>query len=195
MESHTTHTQTRNLKFFLKLFWSTFSLSAFTIGGGYVIIPLMQKKFVESYGWLTEEDMLNYVAIGQSAPGVIAINVSILVGYGIAGALGALVTIFGTVLPPMIIITVISYFYQALQNNLIFQAIMLGFQCGVAAVLIDVIINMARNIIKTKDAFSIIIMSLSLVAAIVFQVNVIYILLVCIVIGVLKTLWDRRKKA
>ncbi len=99
----------RNFKFYLKLFWSTFTLSAFTIGGGYVIVPLMRKKFVEELKWIDEEEMLNLVAISQSAPGAIAVNTSIMVGYRIAGVFGAFVTILGTVLPPLIIITVRRY--------------------------------------------------------------------------------------
>lgn len=183
----------KDAKFYLKLFWATFTLSAFTVGGGYVIIPLMQKKFVEGYKWLSEEEMLNYVAIGQSAPGVIAVNVSILVGFGIAGALGALCTILGTVLPPMVIIMIISYFYEAFKDNALFKAIMLGLSCAVAAIIVDAVVSMAVNIIKQKDVFSVVIMFASLTAAVVFNVNVIVILIICIALGVLLTLFKGRK--
>lgn len=92
------------------LFLSTFQLSAFTFGGGFVIIPLMRKKFVEKLGWIDEQEMMDFTAIAQSSPGAIAVNASILVGYRVAGVPGALLTVCGTVLPPLIIISVISFF-------------------------------------------------------------------------------------
>lgn len=161
----------KNLKFYLKLFWSTFSLSAFTIGGGYVIVPLMRKKFVEDLQWIDEEEMLNLVAISQSAPGPIAVNTSIMVGYRIAGVFGSFVTILGTILPPLIIITVIAQFYTAFKENKIVNAMLFGMRAGVAAVIIDVIIKMVKDILKTKNKVSIIIMIIALVAAVVFDIN------------------------
>ena len=148
----------KNLKFYSTLFLSTFSLSAFTIGGGYVIVPLMRKKFVEELKWIDEEEMLNLVAISQSAPGPIAVNASIMVGYRLAGVLGALITTVGTVLPPLIIITVIAKFYTAFKENRIVNALLLGMRAGVAAVIIDVII-------------SITIMIVALIAAVIFDIN------------------------
>lgn len=161
----------KDLKFYLKLFWSTFSLSAFTIGGGYVIVPLMRKKFVEELKWIDEEEMLNLVAISQSAPGPIAVNTSIMVGYRVAGVFGSFVTILGTVLPPLIIITVIAQFYTAFKTNKIVNAMLFGMRAGVAAVILDVIIKMVKDILKTKNKVSIMIMIVALVMAVVFNVN------------------------
>ena len=93
-----------------KLFISTFSLSMFTFGGGYVIVPLMRKKFVKELGWIEEQEMLDLTAIAQSSPGAMAVNASILVGYRVAGVTGAFVAIVGTVLPPLISFSVISLF-------------------------------------------------------------------------------------
>ena len=86
------------------LFLSTFQLSACTFGGGFVIIPLMRKKFVEEFHWIGEQEMMDLTAIAQASPGAIAVNASILVGYHAAGIPGAMVTVLGTVLPPLIII-------------------------------------------------------------------------------------------
>ena len=97
-------------KMLLQLFVSTFYISAFTFGGGYVIIPLMKKKFVDELHWIDDEEMLNMAAIAQSSPGAVAVNASILVGYRVAGVVGAAISILGTVLPPLIIISVISLF-------------------------------------------------------------------------------------
>lgn len=161
----------KDIKFYWTLFLSTFSLSAFTIGGGYVIVPLMRKKFVEELKWIDEEEMLNLVAISQSAPGPIAVNTSIMVGYRLAGVLGALITTVGTVLPPLIIITVIANFYASFKENRIINALLLGMRAGVAAVIIDVIIKMANDIIKSKNNISIIIMIVSLIAAVFLNIN------------------------
>ena len=99
-----------SLQKYKKLFFSTFKLSACTFGGGFVIIPLMRKKFVEELGWIQEDEMMDLAAIAQSSPGAIAVNASILVGYHVAGIPGAMLTVLGTVLPPLIIISIISMF-------------------------------------------------------------------------------------
>ena len=113
-------------KDYLTLFTSTFTLSAFTFGGGFVIIPLMRKKFVEQLHWIDEEEMMDLTAIAQSSPGAIAVNASILVGYRVAGVPGALVTVLGTVLPPLIILSIISFFYTAFRDNRIVALVMRG---------------------------------------------------------------------
>ncbi len=161
----------KSINFYWQLFLSTFTISAFTIGGGYVIVPLMRKKFVEELKWIDEEEMLNIVAISQSAPGPIAVNTSIMVGYKLAGIPGALITTFGTVLPPLIIITIIAKFYESFKGNRIVNAALLGMRAGVAAVIIDVIIKMVRDILKSKNNISIAIMVLALIAAIIFNIN------------------------
>ena len=97
-----------------KLFVSTLYLSAFTFGGGYVIVTLMKEKFVDELHWIEEDEMLDLIAIAQSAPGAIAVNGAIVVGYKLAGLLGALVAILATILPPFVIISAISFFIFAI---------------------------------------------------------------------------------
>lgn len=177
-----------------KLFSSTFYLSAFTFGGGYVIIPLMKKKFVDDLHWIEEEEMLNLAAIAQSSPGAVAVNASILLGYRIAGVLGALVTILGTVLPPFIILSMISLFYTAFRENIIVNAILKGMQSGVAAVIADVVINLGANIAKQKELVSIFIMIGAFVATYFLKVNVMYIILICGFIGAVKVFANEKKK-
>ena len=89
----------------LKLFVSTLYLSTFTFGGGYVIVTLMKKKFVDEYHWIEEDEMLDLIAIAQSSPGAIAVNGAIVVGYKLAGLAGALTAIAGTIIPPFVIIS------------------------------------------------------------------------------------------
>ena len=90
-----------------KLFVSTLYLSAFTFGGGYVIVSLLKKKFVDEYHWIENEEMLDLVAIAQSSPGAIAVNGAIVVGYKLAGMAGTVIAILGTIIPPFLIISAI----------------------------------------------------------------------------------------
>ena len=101
-----------------KLFLSTLYLSAFTFGGGYVIVTLMKTKFVDQYHWIDEEEMLDLVAIAQSCPGAIAVNGAIVVGYKLAGLTGVLCSVIATVIPPFVILTAISFCYAAFRSNL-----------------------------------------------------------------------------
>ncbi|QHQ61328.1 chromate transporter [Anaerocolumna sedimenticola] len=177
-----------------KLFFSTFTLSAFTFGGGYVIVPLMRKKFVEELKWLEEKEMLDLTAIAQSSPGPIAVNASILMGYRMAGLPGVLTTVLGTVLPPFIILSIISSFYIAFRDNLYINAILKGMQAGIAAVITDVILSMGSSILKEKEIISVIVMFAAFFAAYFFNINVIYIILTCGAIGALSVLYHRKIK-
>lgn len=179
---------------YLKLFISTFYLSAFTFGGGFVIIPLMKRKFVDELKWIEEEEMLNLVAIAQSSPGAVAVNASIIIGYRIAGVLGAFLAILGTVLPPLIILSVISLFYTAFRTNVVVSVALKGMQAGVAAVIADVVIGMGENVIKEKSIISIFIMVGAFVATYFFNINIMLIILVCGIIGVLQVLINRKHK-
>ena len=179
---------------FAKLFFSTFQLSACTFGGGFVIIPLMRKKFVEELGWIGEQEMLDLTAIAQSSPGAIAVNAAILVGYHVAGIPGALVTVAGTVRPPLIIISVISCFYQAFRDSPIVNMAMAGMLAGVAAVILDVVVNMAKTVFKEKRWLPVLVMIGSFVAVRFFGVNIILIILICGLIGAADTLLRGRGK-
>jgi len=176
-----------------KLFTSTFYLSAFTFGGGYVIIPLMKKKFVDDLQWIGEEEMLNLTAIAQSSPGPVAVNAAMLMGYRVAGVLGALVTILGTVLPPFITLSVISVFYTALRDNTVVNAVLKGMQAGIAAVIADVVMSLGSNVFEQKEIVSVIIMVSAFIATFFLGVNVMYIILVCGGIGAVKILIQMKK--
>ena len=178
-----------------KLFLSTFYLSAFTFGGGYVIVPLMRKKFVEQLHWIEEQEMLDLTALSQSAPGPIAVNASLLVGYHVAGIPGALITVLGTVLPPLIIISVISVFYAAFRDNPIVSLVMLGMQAGVAAVICDVVVTMAKGVLSQKRIIPAVMMVLAFLAAVFLDINLVIILLVCGCVGAVETIWrDKHQK-
>lgn len=178
-----------------KLFLSTFYLSAFTFGGGYVIVSLMKKKFVDEYHWINENEMLDLVAIAQSAPGAVAVNGAIAVGYKLAGLTGVVTAVFGTLLPQFVIIAAISVCYQIFCKNFIVSQMLLGMQAGVGAVIAVVVYEyeMAGEVAKQKDAISWIIMVAAFLAATVFQVNVVYIVIASGLLGFLRSKYGKRK--
>ena len=176
-----------------KLFLSTFYLSTFTFGGGYVIVSLMKKKFVDEYHWIDENEMLDLVAIAQSAPGAVAVNGAIAVGYKLAGLIGVVTAVFGTLLPQFVIIAAISVCYQIFCKNFIVSQMLLGMQAGVGAVIAVVVYEMAGEVAKQKDAISWIIMAAAFLAATVFQVNVVYIVIVSGLLGFLRSKYGKRK--
>ena len=170
------------------LFVSTLYLSAFTFGGGYVIVSLLKKKFVDEYHWIEEEEMLDLVAIAQSSPGAIAVNGAIVVGYKLAGLAGTVVAILGTVIPPFLIISMISIFYNLVKDNFIVSQMLLGMQSGVGAVIASVTYEMGAGIVRGKNKASVLIMTCAFVASCVFGVNVIFVVISCGLIGVVRTL-------
>jgi chromate transporter len=182
----------KSLKNYFRLFKTTFFLSAFTFGGGYVIVPLMKKKVVDELGWLEEEEMLNIAAIAQSTPGAMAVNASILVGWRLMGISGALVAILGTVLPPLIILSVISLFYVAFRDNAVVNAVLKGMMAGVCAVIFDVVFTMGAGITARKKLLPVLIMIGAFVAYFILDVNIIYIILFCGTLGALVSLHDKR---
>ena len=149
----------------------------------------MKQKFVDELHWIEEDEMLDLIAIAQSAPG------AIVVGCKLAGIPGVLVSIAAAVIPPFAIITVISYFYTLFRGNFVVRTLLSGMQAGVGAVIASVVWNMGGDILKQKSAVSDLIMAAAFVAACVFRMNVVYIILSCILLGVLRTVLSGRRRA
>ncbi|MEG0741741.1 MAG: chromate transporter [Clostridia bacterium] len=177
-----------------KLLFSTLYISAFTFGGGFVIITFMKRKFVDELHWLGEQEMLDLAALAQASPGAIAVNAAILVGWRVAGFAGMLVAVLGTITPPLVILTVISFFYEAFSSNLYVALALKGMQAGVAAVILDVVCSLGSNVLKEKSILQIALMALAFLATFVFKVNVIYIILAAAAVGIGKALWLRARR-
>ncbi len=169
--------------FYWKLFKSTFVISAFTIGGGFVIIPLLKAKFVDEYKWLDDKDALNLVAIAQSAPGVVAANSAIILGYRMGGLLGTLVALLATILPPLITLTLISYAYDSFAHNQYIQLLLKGMQCGATAIIINVAIDLLWKELKKKLTLPLVIIAGTFIANYFFNVNLMYAVIVDAIIG------------
>lgn len=177
-----------------ELFAATFTLSAFTFGGGFVIVSLMKKKFVEELKWFEEDEMLDITAIAQSSPGPIPINASVIIGYRMNGIIGSLTAILGTALPPMIIISVISVFYQQFRENQVIATALKVMRAGVAAVIFDVVINLASNVIRTKQFLYITLMCAAFAAAVFFETSAMLIIFTCLFIGIADLAIDLYRK-
>lgn len=166
-----------------KLFKATFLLSAFTFGGGFVIVSLMKKKFVEELHWLEEDEMLDITAIAQSSPGPIPINASVILGYRMYGVIGSLVAILGTALPPMIIISLISVFYTQFRSNRVIAVALQVMRAGVAAVIFDVVINLAKNVLNTRRLLYVLLMVAAFVCKVFLGVDAAVLILCCLGVG------------
>ncbi len=166
-----------------RLFISTFIISAFTVGGGFVLIPLMKAKYVDEYGWMKENESLDLVSIAQSAPGAVAVNASIIMGYRLGGILGTFTALLATVLPPLITLTVVSYCYDAFATNPYVRMFLKGMQCGVTAILLDVVLGLLVKQMKKKLALPLLIMAGTFIASYFLKIDIMHIILVDAVIG------------
>lgn len=183
----------RDWKILWQLFKSTFILSAFTFGGGFVIVSLMKKKFVEELQWLDESEMLDITAIAQSSPGPIPINASVILGYRMQGILGSVVAVLGTAIPPIAIISVISIFYTKFRESKVISTALMVMRAGVAAVICDVVINLAKNVIKTKNSLYIALMFITFIMTYVMGISAMTVILLCVAIGIVNLFIEMKK--
>lgn len=170
---------------YLALFAHTFTISAFTIGGGYVMIPLMKERFVDKLKWIDDDELAELTALGQSSPGAMVVNSAVLMGYRLLGFWGAVCALLGTALPPLIILSVVSYFYEAIRGNRFVSAAFRGMSAGVSAVIADTVVTMAAPFLKRDEAPYILIMAGAFAAAWFFDINVAFIIIACGIMGVI----------
>lgn len=167
----------------LKIFWTFLKISVTTFGGGFVIVALLRNKFVDEEKLIDEEEMLDLMAISQSCPGPIAVNASTMVGYRIGGVGGALIAILATIIPPLVIISLISLGYRAFRDNVVIKILMSGMLCGVTAVIIDVVLEMVRKLEKKVIPYTVLFVSFIFAAAV--KVNVVWIIGVAALVGLM----------
>ena len=178
----------RDGHFYRALFCSTFLISAFTVGGGFVIIPLLKAKYVDEYGWLEDRETLDLVAIAQSMPGVVAVNASILLGYRMAGIRGSLTALFATILPPLITLSVIAQAYEAFASSPIVRLALKGMQCGATALIVNVAVDLVVKQCKKKLLIPLLILAGTFVANFFFGVNLMFLI---VADGLLRLFWLR----
>ena len=177
-----------------QLFLTMFTLSACTFGGGFVIVSLMKKKVVEERHWLEEDEMLDVTAIAQSSPGPIPVNASVILRYRLHGILGSLTAVAGTILPPMLLLSLIAVFYDQFRANRIINIALTVMRAGVAAVICDVVINLAKNVIGTKKILYIALMILTFIMGYFLKISAMVIILFCLAVGILCVIFDQTQK-
>ena len=159
-------------KLFIEIFVSFFKIGLFTFGGGFAMIPLIEKEMIDKKAWVEEEEIIDIFALSQSVPGSIAINSSTSIGYKIAGSYGAIVATIGVVLPSFMIITIIAAFLSNFQDNAIVQAAFMGVRSAVVALVLMAAIKIGKTSIKDGLAAFITILTVILILAI--NLNIIF---------------------
>lgn len=130
---------------YLDAFTIFFKIGAFTIGGGYAMVPLIENEIVDKRHWIAREDFVDLLAISQSAPGILAVNISIFIGYRLRGVRGSIVTALGTVLPSFLIILAIALFFHNLKDNTVIERIFKGIRPAVVALIAAPTFSMAKS--------------------------------------------------
>ena len=153
------------------LFSVFFKISAVSVGGGLTMLPLMDREFVEKRGWLTETDMVDTVAVVQSVPGIIAVNMAILIGRRVAGFPGILAASIGVVIPPVVVIIALASVVTRLSDSTTAAGIFRGVRAAVAALILLSVIKMSKNILK--GIFPILTAAIAFLLLVVFDMNAI----------------------
>ncbi len=175
-----------------ELFFTTFLISAST-SGGYAIISMMKDKFVNKKQWIDEAEMIDLISIAQSTPGPLAINAGVLVGYKVAGMVGALTAMICTTLPPLIIMSIVANCYNLVAENQFIRYLMHGMSAAVAALLVSVTADLFTNLTKEHSILSYILMIISFLVAEFTDISYLYIALFCALGGIVKVLFLKKK--
>ncbi len=181
------------LKELLDLYLAFVKIGAFTFGGGLAMMPIMQRELIEKRGWITEEELIDYFAIGQSTPGIIAVNVATFVGYKKLGWFGGIIGTLGVVTPSWVIIMLLAGAISSVDKYPLAQKALKGINVAVAALLTSVIVKFSKKTIKSIwNAFF---MLLAFALIYFLKVQSVWIIIASLVIGSLLTLYRQKKKA
>lgn len=175
-----------------QLFLTFFKIGAFTFGGGYAMIPLIQKEVSDNKKWITDKDILDIVAIAESTPGPIAINSATFVGYKVAGFWGSVAATSGVVLPSFLVILLISFVLRQFESVKAVKYAFFGIRAGVLALILKALWSMYKQC--PKGIISYILMALSFVAAAFIKINVLFIIIGCAVIGLISSILMKRRE-
>jgi chromate transporter len=181
-----------NCKKIWQLFVSFFKVGSFTFGGGLAMLPLIRKEVVEKRRWMDDEEMLDAVAIGQSMPGAIAVNISIFVGKRVAGTLGAFMAALGVVLPAFVSIILVLLILTGIRDNAYVDKVFTGIKSASAALILLSAIKMGKSAVTGRAGFAVAAAAFVLVAA--FNLHAALVLLLAALYGLLAYLFKRSKR-
>lgn len=172
------------MKELLELFMIFFKMGSFTFGGGYAMLPIIQEEIVNKRNWATDEEILDYYAIGQSTPGIIAVNTATFIGYNQKGILGGSFATLGIVSPSIIIITTIATFFKNFQDYVVVQHALAGIRVVVAALILSTVIKMFKD--SVKDWVAMLLFSASFLLLVIFHITPIIVIIVSAIVGILR---------
>lgn len=181
------------IKVCLWLFGINLFISAFTFGGGYVVVPMIRKYYVFKKKLFEEEELMNMAAIAQSSPGAIAINLSALAGYQVVGIMGVVISSIAAVIPPIVILAIVSRWYTVFATNSLIIAILKGMQAGVAALIVDLVIDMTNMVIKERSLLLTLMIPSVFLASFILNINIAIILMVCCGLCIIRV-WHNEKR-
>ena len=165
----------------LDLFWVFFWISTVTLGGGMAMLPLMDKEFVEKRGWMTEQEMVDIVAVMQSLPGLIAVNMAVLIGYRVKGTVGALVAAFASVLSPFVMIAAIDAGLASFADSPTLSHVFLGVRAGTAALILMSLGKLVKKVLVSPLAWTLGVVGF--VASVVLKVDITFVILLGFAVG------------
>ena len=175
----------------LSLFTTFFKIGAFTFGGGYAMIPLIQKEIAEKKGWVSDKDILDIIAIAESTPGPIAINAATFVGFKTCGFFGSLFSTLGVVLPSFVVISVIAFVLRQFQEIKVVQYAFFGIRAGVLALIVKALWSMYKQCPKSPVSY--VIAAFAFISAAILGINVLYVIIGCALIGVITSFAAKRR--
>ena len=179
------------MKELMNLFWSFCRIGGLTFGGGYAMLPMLQKEVVETHKWATEQELLDYYAVGQATPGVIAVNTATFIGYKEKGILGAIFATSGVVFPALIIIMSIAGFIDSFSDSNIVQHAFSGIRVAVGVLILNALVNLVKG--SVKDILGIILFVATFIISIFFNISVVYIVVASALIGIISDFVNRKR--
>lgn len=179
------------MKELMNLFWAFCRIGGLTFGGGYAMLPMLQKEVVETHKWATEQELLDYYAVGQATPGIIAVNTATFVGYKEKGILGAVFATTGVVFPALVIIMSIAGFIDKFSDLNIVQHAFSGIRVAVGVLIFNALVNLVKG--SVKDKLGIILFVATFIIATVFDISVVYIVIAAALIGIISDFINRKR--
>ena len=172
------------MKTLIQLFCAWFKMGLFTFGGGYAMLPMIQKEVIEKYHWATEDEVMDYYAIGQCTPGVIAVNTATFIGHKVKGIAGGIVATLGVVTPSIIIITIIAAFLTNFQDIPVVQHALAGIRISVCVLMSVSIYKLAKKGIK--NIFGIVLCIAGFIFSYFTNVSIVLLVIIAGVLGVIE---------
>ncbi len=179
------------MKKYFKLFWIFFRVGAFTFGGGYAMVPIIQKEIVEKENLIEPKEFIDIIAVSQSLPGPIAVNATIFTGYKLYGISGAISGLIGTVLPSLLVIIVLAIFYNQIRDIKTIQLFFQGVRPAIVALIFMSAVKLGKAVNKTK--YNYLMMTAAFVSIVFLKIHPIVVVVLCAVSGLFYTRREREK--